>query len=68
VSAATVTCMTLTIEETAIALGIGRTAAYAAAASGEIPARRIGRRYVVPKAALEAFLGATSDDTEEVAS
>ncbi len=48
--------MTLTVEETAVVLGIGRTAAYAGVRSGTIPSRRIGRRIVVPIAALERML------------
>ena len=47
---------TLTIEETAQVLGISRTSAYAAARRGELPTVRIGRRYVVPRAALERLL------------
>jgi excisionase family DNA binding protein len=47
---------TLTVEETAQVLGIGRNSAYEAVQRGEIPAIRIGRRLVVPWAALEALL------------
>jgi excisionase family DNA binding protein len=37
-------------------LGLGRSAAYAAAARGEIPTLRFGRKIVVPLAQLEALL------------
>lgn len=47
---------TLTIEEAARMLGIGRNSAYEAARRGEIPTLRIGRRLVVPRAALERIL------------
>lgn len=47
---------TLTIEEAARRLGIGRSLAYEMARRGEIPARRLGRRFLVPVAALEAWL------------
>jgi excisionase family DNA binding protein len=47
---------TLTIEEAARALGIGRSAAYLAAHRGDLPVIRIGRRYVVPRVALERLL------------
>lgn len=47
---------TLTVEETAIVLGIGRTAAYEAARRGEIPTLRIGRRLIVPVHALDQML------------
>ena len=48
--------ITLTIEETASLLGLGRTATYEAARRGEIPARRLGRRVVVPVPALLEWL------------
>jgi excisionase family DNA binding protein len=47
---------TFTIEESAQVLGISRTSAYAAARRGELPTVRIGRRYIVPRAALERLL------------
>ncbi len=46
------------IEETAALLGISRTSCYLAAQRGEIPSRVIGRRRVVPVAALRAYLAA----------
>lgn len=48
---------TLTIEQTAQLLGLGRTAAYEAARRGQFPTRRLGRRLVVPVPALMAWLG-----------
>jgi excisionase family DNA binding protein len=47
---------TLTVEEAASALGIGRSAAYEAARRGEIPTLSIGRRLLVPTAALYRML------------
>lgn len=49
---------TLTIEQTAAVLGLGRTAAYEAARRGEFPTRRLGRRLLVPVPALLDWLGA----------
>ena len=49
-------CQTLTVEDAARILGIGRSAAYLAVRRGELPAIQIGRRYVVPRAALERLL------------
>jgi excisionase family DNA binding protein len=49
---------TLTIEETAKRLRIGLNSAYAGVKSGDIPSIRIGRRLLVPRAALEALLAA----------
>jgi excisionase family DNA binding protein len=51
--------ITLTVEEVATLLGLGRTAAYEAARRGEIPSRRLGRRVIVPVPALLDWLGAS---------
>lgn len=48
---------TLTVEQTAEVLGLGRSAAYAAANRGELPAVRVGKRLLVPTARLRALLG-----------
>ena len=48
--------VTFTVDEAAARLGIGRNAAYEAIKRRELPALRIGRRIVVPRAALERFL------------
>ena len=50
--------LTLTVGETAKCLGIGRNSAYEAVARGEIPVVKIGKRLLVPKAALETLLAA----------
>lgn len=47
---------TLSIAETAKILRIGINQAYEAAHRGEIPARRIGRRFLVPRIALQRML------------
>jgi excisionase family DNA binding protein len=47
---------TLTVEEAAQILGISRSSAYEAVRRGELPVVRIGRRYVVPRVALERLL------------
>ena len=49
---------TLTIEEAGELLGISRGSAYAAAKSRSLPTVKIGRRLLVPRAALERLLGA----------
>jgi excisionase family DNA binding protein len=46
----------LTVEETARILRLGRAAAYAAIASGDIPSIRIGRRILVSRTVLENML------------
>ena len=55
--------LTLTVDEVAKALGIGRNSAYEAIQRGEIPALRFGRRVVIPKAALEELLRNTDCET-----
>jgi excisionase family DNA binding protein len=46
----------LTLEEAADVLGIGRSTVYEAARSGQIPTRRINRRWIVPTEALRNWL------------
>jgi excisionase family DNA binding protein len=53
--------LTLTIEEAAKRLGIGRNQAYEAARRGDIPTLQIGRRWLVPAAALERMLNGGAD-------
>lgn len=48
---------TLTVPEAGRLLGIGRDAAYRAAAKGQIPTLTIGRRIVVPTASMLRLLG-----------
>lgn len=52
---------TITIEEAATLLGIGRTAAYEAANRGQLPTRRLGRRLLVPVPAFLGWLGASPE-------
>jgi excisionase family DNA binding protein len=47
---------TMTVTEAARVLGISRGKAYEAAARGEIPTLKIGRRILVPRTALERLL------------
>jgi excisionase family DNA binding protein len=47
---------TLTVEETARVLRISRANAYAAVKERTLPTVKIGRRYVVPRVALERLL------------
>lgn len=48
---------TISVEQAAQVLGLGRTAAYEAARRGQFPTRRLGRRLVVPVPALLEWLG-----------
>lgn len=56
--------LTLTVEEAAAALGISRAFAYEAVHRGEIPHVRIGRRILVPKAALEQLVDPSREDAD----
>ena len=47
---------TYTVDQAAELLGIGRNTAYEAVRRGEIPTIKIGRRLLVPRAALERML------------
>jgi excisionase family DNA binding protein len=47
---------TLTVAEASEALGVSRNKAYEAAKRGEIPTIKIGKRILVPVAALERML------------
>jgi excisionase family DNA binding protein len=49
----------LTPEDVAVRLGIGRNQAYEAIARGDIPALRLGRRWLIPRAAFERLLTET---------
>jgi len=53
---------TYSVEEAAKILGIGRSAAYQAVRTGEIPAIRIGKRLLVPVQALEQLLSTATRD------
>jgi len=47
---------TMQVDDVAKALGLSRAAAYNAVQTGEIPSIRIGRRIVVPTAAVRRML------------
>jgi excisionase family DNA binding protein len=57
--------LTHTVAETARLLGISRGAAYEGVASGEIPSIRIGRRLLVPRAALSRLLNLEHANDQE---
>lgn len=48
--------LTVTVDEAARRLGLGRNATYEAVRKGEVPAIRIGKRWLVPTAALDRML------------
>jgi len=56
---------TLTITEAAEVLGVGRNFAYELARVGKLPTIRLGRKVLVPRAALEALLARAGQGTAE---
>ena len=48
--------VTMSVPEAGRRLGIGRNSAYDAAARGQIPTIKIGRRILVPRVAFERML------------
>lgn len=48
--------LTLTVEQAAKILGLGRNSAYEGVRRGEIPVIKVGKRLLVPRAALEKLL------------
>jgi excisionase family DNA binding protein len=47
---------TVSVDDVAIRLWIGRNKAYEAVRAGTIPSLRIGKRWLVPRAALDRLL------------
>ena len=48
---------TISVEAAGKMLGLSRASSYQAAATGELPTIKIGRRLLVPRAKLAALLG-----------
>ncbi len=48
--------LTYTVDEAAALLGISRPSAYEAVHTGEVPSIKVGRRILVPRAALTRLL------------
>lgn len=59
---------TMTVDEASAVLGLSRASTYEGVARGEIPSIRIGRRLLVPTAALRRMLGVDSPPEEFYAS
>lgn len=56
--------LTMSVEEVASALGISRAFAYEAIHRGEIPYIRIGRRLLIPRAALSRLVARSENKVE----
>jgi hypothetical protein len=59
--------LTLTVKQSAVQLGISAERAYAAVAAGQIPVIVLGKRKVVPVAALERLLRGEAIEITEAA-
>jgi excisionase family DNA binding protein len=57
-------CLTYTVAQAARLAGVSVSYYYRAAHQGLVPAIFLGRRIVVPKAALRRFLGATEASSD----
>jgi excisionase family DNA binding protein len=57
---------TYTPDDLAQILGIARNSVYAALRNGGIPNVRIGRRFVIPKAAIESWFASIGQQTLRV--
>lgn len=55
-----------TVAEVSQLLGLGLGLTYELVRNGEIPARKLGSRWVVPKSAFHAWLDATTSEDKEV--
>lgn len=49
-------CLTVTVHEAAKLLGLGRDKTYALVACGRLRSVRVGKRIVIPRQEVEAFL------------
>jgi excisionase family DNA binding protein len=58
---------TVTVEQAAPILGVGRSTAYILARTGELPTLRLGRRFVVPVATLRRMLGELAQNDHDPA-
>jgi excisionase family DNA binding protein len=58
---------TVSVEEAARTLGIGRSLAYELARTGELPALRLGNRLVVPVERLERLLAGDEHQRDDAA-
>ncbi len=56
--------LTISVEEAGRLIGVSRNSAYEAVRRKELPVIRIGRRLLVPRAALEKLLAGAGDGGE----
>lgn len=59
--------LTYSVEQVAEMLGVARGVAYEQVRSGEIPAIRVGRRWLIPRTRFHAWLDGEMQPTKGVA-
>lgn len=52
--------LTMTVEEAGKLLGIGKSSAYEAVRNGSIPSIRIGRRFLIPRIAIDSMMASVA--------
>jgi|HubBroStandDraft_6_1064221.scaffolds.fasta_scaffold643837_2 excisionase family DNA binding protein len=62
----TVERQTVRVEDAATILGISRNHAYELVKTGDLPVIKLGRRFVVPKAALQRMLEGSAPERREL--
>ena len=54
--------LTYTVDQIAVMLGVARGVAYESVRNGEIPATRVGRRWLIPRKRFHAWLDGDPPD------
>jgi excisionase family DNA binding protein len=54
--------LTYTVDQIAVLLGVARSVAYESVRNGEIPATRVGRRWLIPRKRFHAWLDGDPPD------
>ncbi len=54
--------LTYTVDQIAVLLGVARGVAYESVRNGEIPATRVGRRWLIPRKRFHAWLDGDPPD------
>lgn len=58
--------LTYTVDQVAALLGIARGVAYESVRNGEIPATRVGRRWLIPRKRFHAWLDGETKQTTAI--
>ena len=58
--------LTYTVDQVAALLGIARGVAYESVRNGEIPATRVGRRWLIPRKRFHAWLDGDTEQSNKI--